>query len=447
MSEADHTNAPEQNTNDRQEFVAQSETTPRLRFPSFRGTEGWKKGVVGDVSTVVRGGSPRPIDEFITEDANGLNWLRIGDVNQGAKHIYMTSQKVLMSALSKTRTISPGDLILSNSMSFGRPYISHIHSCIHDGWLAVTKLQASLLNEFAYYLLLSEQSQSYFESAAAGSGVRNLNLERVAALPISWPNLEEQRKIAECFDSLDELIAAESEKLEALKRHKRGLLQQLFPAEGETTPRLRFSGRKSEWRRVPLVLLLSESPSYGLNAASTGYRVELPLYLRITDIDDEGKYLREGRVSVAQTVTSDAYLQPGDIAVARTGASVGKSYLCDGQDGPFVYAGFLIRLRPDPNKLLPALLAQWLRTDEYWRWITLTSARSGQPGINGTEYAGAAMPVPIGPLALQEQGEIASCLAVEDEIIGSLREKVARLRSHKAALMQQLFPSLDVTEL
>ncbi len=242
---------------------------------------------------------------------------------------------------------------------------------------------------------------------------------------------------------MDHLIAADTEKLEALHRHKKGMLQQLFPAEGETIPRLRFPRYSNPWNRVALKELLSEPPSYGLNAPATEYRADLPLYLRITDSDDEGRYVRAGRVSVARTVTSDAYLRQGDIAVARTGASVGKSYLVDGKDGPFVYAGFLIRLRADPGKLLPAFLAQWLFTDEYWRWVTLTSTRSGQPGINGTEYASAAVPLPTGPLAIQEQLEVAECLSAVDTLIACRREKLDNLRNHKAALMQQLFPSLE----
>src|SRR5690606_30006001 len=99
---------------------------PRLRFPEFREAGEWEGTKLGTLSTIVRGGSPRPIDSFLTRDVDGLNWLKIGDVDKGAKYVNSTEERVKKSALSKTRVVNPGDLIMSNSMSFGRPYILNI---------------------------------------------------------------------------------------------------------------------------------------------------------------------------------------------------------------------------------------------------------------------------------------------------------------------------------
>ena len=133
--------------------AAPSRVVPRLRFPEFREAGGWDGAILGDLSDVVRGGSPRPIDGFLTTATDGLNWLKIGDVDKEAKFVIRTADKVRPEALSKTRVVNPGDLILSNSMSFGRPYILQIQTCIHDGWIAITDLSEKIDRDFLYYLI------------------------------------------------------------------------------------------------------------------------------------------------------------------------------------------------------------------------------------------------------------------------------------------------------
>ena len=214
-------------------FPREGETEPRLRFPEFREAGEWEGKTLGDLSTVVRGGSPRPIDGFLTTATNGLNWLKIGDVGKEAKYVTRTEEKVRPEALSKTREVSPGDLILSNSMSFGRPYLMKIKSCIHDGWIAITELSELVGREYLYYFIFSPTSQSYFLNNAAGSGVLNLNAEIIRVLPVVYPLPPEQKRIVECLSSLDDLITAQSQKIAALKAHKKGLMQQLFPVLDE----------------------------------------------------------------------------------------------------------------------------------------------------------------------------------------------------------------------
>ena len=215
-------------------------SVPKLRFPEFRGAGEWKEKRLENFATIVRGGSPRPIDEYITNDANGLNWLKIGDIDKESKYVSMTQEKVVLEALSKTRVVNPEDLILSNSMSFGRPYILKIKTCIHDGWIAVSEIGEELDRDYLYYFMMNSDSQTYFLNNAAGSGVQNLNADIIKLLPVIYSDKKEQQKIADCLGSLDELITAENQKLETLKQHKKGLMQQLFPQAGETTPRLRF---------------------------------------------------------------------------------------------------------------------------------------------------------------------------------------------------------------
>ena len=215
-------------------FPVEGETVPKRRFPEFRNKEVWKQKQLGSLSTIVRGGSPRPIEAYLTPDINGLNWLKIGDVDKGAKYISRTTDRVIVSALSKTREVLPGDLIMSNSMSFGRPYIMQIKSCIHDGWIAVTNISDKIILDYLYYFILSNSAQMYFTNASAGGGIKNLNADIIKQLTVSYPRLkDEQRKIVDCLASVDDLITVQAQKVEALKAHKKGLMQQLFPAMDE----------------------------------------------------------------------------------------------------------------------------------------------------------------------------------------------------------------------
>ena len=106
---------------------------PSIRFAEF--TDAWEQRKLGDLLTIERGGSPRPIDAYLTTEENGLNWVKIGDAPEQGRYITKTEEKIKPEGLSKTRSVVPGDLILSNSMSFGKPYIMSINGCIHDGWL------------------------------------------------------------------------------------------------------------------------------------------------------------------------------------------------------------------------------------------------------------------------------------------------------------------------
>jgi type I restriction enzyme S subunit len=210
-------------------------------------------------------------------------------------------------------------------------------------------------------------------------------------------------------------------------------------------PKLRFPEFRDAqgWTLSQLSELLVSAPDYGVNAAAVAYSEKLPKYLRITDISDEGHYISEKPVSVAIEPESSNYLEDGDVVLARTGASVGKSYRYRQHDGKLVFAGFLIRVRPNPNCLLPTYLCSFLTTSQYWKWVAKTSARSGQPGINSTEYG--SLPIPL-PKIFAEQHKIASCLSSLDELIGAQGRKVDALRTHKKGLMQQLFPREGETQ-
>jgi type I restriction enzyme S subunit len=190
----------------------------------------------------------------------------------------------------------------------------------------------------------------------------------------------------------------------------------------------------AEWEVVSLGKCLVARPDYGINAPAVPYSDRLPVYIRITDITEDGRFLPDKRVSVKSASSGNYYLSDGDIVFARTGASVGKSYRYNLHDGPLVFAGFLIRVRPDPQKSLPAFIAAYVTTGTYWAWVRLMSMRSGQPGINGNEYSQLPIPKPPAP----EQRAIATALSDVDALLGALDRLIAKKRDLKQAAMQQL---------
>jgi len=212
------------------------------------------------------------------------------------------------------------------------------------------------------------------------------------------------------------------------------------PTEKALVPELRFPEflDAGEWTKYKLGQCLSRHPEYGINAPAVPYSDNLPTYLRITDISEDGKIRQDQKVSVAKDVTDENYLDEGDIVLARTGASVGKAYKYRAKDGKLVFAGFLIRIKPNIKKLNSELLFQFLSTEQYWRWVKLTSARSGQPGVNGNEYS--LLPIPLPP-EIEEQQKIADCLSSIDDLITAYTQKHDALKTHKKGLMQQLFPA------
>lgn len=189
-----------------------------------------------------------------------------------------------------------------------------------------------------------------------------------------------------------------------------------------------------DWEVKRLGEVCINDGDYGLNAPATDYDENLPTYLRITDIDDDGNFNQSDKKSVNSPLSENYYLKDGDIVFARTGATVGKTYLYDKNNGELVYAGFLIKFTPDKERILPYYLKSQTNTREYANWVSITSQRSGQPGINAAEYCSYKFALP--PLA--EQQRIVSVLSLWDTAIEKQTALIEKLTLRKRGLMQQL---------
>ena len=207
-------------------FPSNNSNHPQLRFKDF--TSPWEQRKFSELVQIERGGSPRPIDNFITDAPNGLNWVKIGDAPTQGNCITKTAEKIRPEGLSKTREVHPGDLILSNSMSFGKPYIMGIDGCIHDGWLLIRNAHGVFDLTFLCHLLGAPQMLNQYKSLAAGSTVNNLNKELVGDTYVTIPSITEQRVLGTCLEHLNHLITLHQCKLKKYKEIKSALLDKLL---------------------------------------------------------------------------------------------------------------------------------------------------------------------------------------------------------------------------
>jgi type I restriction enzyme S subunit len=187
------------------------------------------------VVDIARGGSPRPIGSYLTQESSGIPWIKISDATASGKYITTTVQKINRDGISRSRVVQPGDFLLSNSMSFGRPYIMGIEGCIHDGWLVLSDPSQNFQQDYLYFLLGSNYVFQQFNRLAAGSTVRNLNIELAGSVEIPVPALEVQHKLSEQFHSLEVETTAlrlKSQKdLEIVASLKQSILSSAFTGD------------------------------------------------------------------------------------------------------------------------------------------------------------------------------------------------------------------------
>lgn len=243
---------PRKNAVKKQDALLDTQEVPEIPMEEqpYPLPRGWIWVELSETATIKRGASPRPIKSFVTTDVNGINWIKIGDTDSG-KYITSTREKITKDGLKNSVFVQEGTLLLSNSMSFGRPYILKIAGCIHDGWLAITPKE-NINQDFLYYALMV--SDWYFEKVAVGTAVRNLNSERVSHTPIPLPPLDEQQRIVDRIESLfaklDEAKDQAEAALDGYETRKEAILHKAF--SGELTERWRREKEreKTAWRTM-----------------------------------------------------------------------------------------------------------------------------------------------------------------------------------------------------
>lgn len=351
--------------------------------------EGWEYKKLGEVCTIERGGSPRPITDYITDNEDGINWIKIGDAVEGSKYIMSTAEKIKPEGMKKSRFVHKGDFILSNSMSFGKPYILGLDGCIHDGWLVIHDDNDTFIKDFLYYYLSSPNIYSEFKRLAVGGVVNNLNSKIVRGVRIALPPLSEQQRIVEELDLLSSIIEKKNAQLKELDSLAQSIFYDMFgdPVTNE-----------KGWEVMKLGEISKEKLSYGSGASAIPYDGKIR-YIRITDINNDGD-LNEEKVSA--NIIEDKYiLNNGDILFARSGATVGKTYCHKEKNGKCLYAGYLIRLVPDKNLVKPEYVFSYTKTSYYLSFVKNAQNAVAQPNINAKQYGNLLICLP--PLPLQQQ--------------------------------------------
>lgn len=269
-----------------------------------------------------------------------------------------------------------------------------LENTTYSGFIIRFRDEYGLDNNFKRFVFGIDSVRNQIMSQATNSANKNISQSVLENLELAIPSKSEQQKIGAYFSNLDYLITLHQRKCEEMKTLKKYMLQKMFPQNGQSVPQIRFSGFTEDWEQRKLGDIAS-SFEYGLNAAAKEYDGENK-YIRITDIDDNThEFLTDNLTSPDIDLTgADNYkLTEGDILFARTGASVGKSYIYRNSDGLVYYAGFLIRARIKEEYDAEFVFQNTL-TDRYNKYIAVTSQRSGQPGVNAQEYAEFEIEVP-----------------------------------------------------
>jgi type I restriction enzyme S subunit len=342
-------------------------------------------------------------------------------------------------SIDSYKVVEKGDFIISLRSFQGGIEYSLYHGICSPAYIILRKKNDVVEEYYKYYFKTSKFIQDLNRDLEGIRDGKMVSYSQFSAILLPKPDNKEQQKVADCLSSLDDLIAAEYKKLLALRAHKKGLMQKLFPAEGETVPEWRFPEFRNgdEWEETSFKQVFTKL-QYGLNAAAKEYDGKNK-YIRITDIDESSRrYLSEKAVSPDCELDDTYLVRDGDILFARTGASTGKTYIYTTDDGILYFAGFLIRGNVNEKYYPQFIFAQTLSTN-YEKWVSVTSTRSGQPGINANEYELFTFSCPSFP----EQQKIADCLSSVDKLITAQTEKIEALKVHKKGLMQGLFPSIE----
>lgn len=395
---------------------------------------GWQTKRLGEICDIERGGSPRPIQNFITSDTNGVNWIKIGDATASGKYIYRTEEKITPEGVKRSRMIYEGDFILSNSMSFGRPYIMKTTGCIHDGWLVLH--QPKVNPDYLYYVLGSDLVFSQFDRLAAGSTVRNLNIGLAKSVEIPYPPLAEQKRIVglleEAFAGLATAKANAKKNLQNARALFESHLQSVFTQHGEG------------WMEKPLAELCNIKHGCAFEGEFFSNEGEYVL-LTPGNFYETGGYRDRGDKQKYYTgkIPRDYVLNEGDLLVAMTEQAAGLlgSPILVPEDDKFLHNQRLGLVTKKPG-------AAWTNEFFFHVFNTQSVRKAIHASASGVKVRHTS-PTKIGevvvgfPTSLAEQKRTVSTLAAlkcETQRLASLYErKLVALEALKKSLLHQAF--------
>ena len=405
---------------------------PQIRFAGF--TDPWEQRKLGELAS-----------KRIEKNTNGIKETFTNSAEHGvvSQLDYFDHDITNDANIGNYSVVHPDDFIYN-------PRISAVAPCgpINRNKLDRNGVMSPLYTVFSvddtidklyleHYFKTSRWHQFMFLEGNSGARSDRFSISDSIffEMPIQCPVLEEQELIASFFGRLDSLITLHQRKYDKLCVLKKSMLDKMFPKGGSLYPEIRFAGFTDPWEQRKLGEVASGF-EYGLNAAASDFDGEKK-YLRITDIDDQTREFRTDDLSspdINNPIDDRYLLKEGDILFARTGASVGKTYLYKASDGKTYYAGFLIRAHVS-DEADAGFIFQSTLTERYKQFVLLTSQRSGQPGINAQEYSDLLLPLP----SLMEQRRIGAFFDHLDSLITLHQRKLELLRNIKKSMLDKMF--------
>lgn len=401
--------------------------TPCLRFPGFTGE--WKE---------------QPLSNFLFEHktkSDGKCEVHSVSVSKGViNQVEYLGRSFAAADTSKYNLAKPNDIIYTKSPTGDFPYgIVKMNKNPYNVIVSPLYAVYSPINKHIGYIL-----DSYFESSVntnnylsslvqkGAKNTINITNDTFVSKDVCFPtDPAEQEKIASCLSEIDNLIAAQDQKVDALKEKKKGLMQQLFPQLGETTPKLRFAGFDGDWIEKKLGEVADFQNGYSYNSST--FADEGDYVIRISDIKDGTISLKSAVRST--TKVSDVFkVVKGDILIAMSGATTGK--IGEYRNDNVAYINQRVgNIKPfDINKKLLLFL---LQSDFFTRYLNGILTVGAQPNISSQQICSFGFMLPSSD---SEQKQIAECLSELEDLIFSESDKLDALKDHKKGLMQQLFP-------
>ena len=387
----------------------------------------WNYVPLGDICTVERGGSPRPIDDFITTESDGINWIKIGDTDE-SMYITKTAQKIKPEGMKKSRYVKPGDFLLSNSMSFGRPYILKIDGCIHDGWLVLRDENNVFDKKFLYYYLSAPITYEKFKSMAVGGVVNNLNSDMVRKIRVPLPSKQEQRDIADSLDKITNLHFLRKQQLAKLDELVKARFVEMFgdaklnpydfPCNSLSEYILFLTSGSRGWSRY-----FTDSGEYFITIKNVkNCRITLQDVQYVTPPDNaEAKRTKVQENDLLISITADLG-RTGVVTkrIAEHGAYINQHLTC---------------IRLNLKKANPIYVAYYMESDAGKEQFASKNQSAVKAGLNFNAINSLKLVVP--PLSLQN--DFAAFVERVDQQKQAVQQSLEKLELMKKALMQEYF--------
>ena len=431
-----------------------------LRFPEFLKKNTWEENILNEYLELLTdfeaNGSFADVKENVTiyDKPNFAWYVRATDLENNSslakvKYVGKHSYEFL-----RKTSLFGGELLISKRGEIGKVFFfmtkENTPATVAPN-LYLLKMNEKAIPKFFYYFFISSNGNQSLRRLNASSTIGALYKDDVKNIVLYVPSPKEQQKIASCLSSLDELITAQSQKLEALKAHKKGLMQQLFPGEGETVPKLRFAEFRNsgEWEEISLIDVADKNVKWSFTGGPFGSNLKASDYvtngIRVIQLQNigDGEFSDNYKIFTSKHKADELLscnIYPGDIILSKMGDPVGRACLIPNTNDRYVMCSDGIRLVVNETQYSKYFIFVLINSTQFRPLVEKNATGSTRKRIGLDNLKSLPMIVPTN---LCEQQKIASCLSSLDELIKAQTEKTEALKVHKKGLMQQLFPNTN----